>query len=482
MAEVRVRRDVWRLPIGDTTLTWYARAVGEMRLRPLHDPTSWRYQAAIHEYNRSDDPLASPTDVVPSVAERDRFWNRCQHSSWYFLPWHRMYLLCFERIVADTIVRLGGPPNWSLPYWNYANQEVSTARCLPPAFVSPELPDGSVNPLWIKYRSFKANGGSLVGAPSDADASNALKEPWFTTTTVGATDFGGPKTAFNHEGGRLGSLDIRPHGMMHVAVGGRLGWMSSFNTAALDPIFWLHHANIDRLWTVWKKRDPTHRNPSDPDWQTKRAFDFHDHAGVVRFTPSEVVDTKAGLLGYQYEDETDPLGGEGLQVVVEAEGEELMAEMVGATEQPFALTGKAETARVALNTPSGPAVVNEAAVSGPIYLNIENVTGSSTGDAYEVYLNLPPGADHHDYPELFAGTLPLFGLAEASRGSRGRSGNGLHFALDITQLVARLAAEGAWSPAEVRVTFAPTDTEAAGELPEAAGPPVQVGRVSVYRS
>ena len=41
--------------------------------------------------------------------------------------------------------------------------------------------------------------------------------------------------------------------------------MGSFYTAGLDPLFWLHHANIDRLWEVWLSLDSGHVNPSgDP--------------------------------------------------------------------------------------------------------------------------------------------------------------------------------------------------------------------------
>jgi hypothetical protein len=45
---------------------------------------------------------------------------------------------------------------------------------------------------------------------------------------------------------------------MHVRVG---GFMGAFNSAGLDPLFWLHHCNIDRLWEVWRKMSATHKDP-----------------------------------------------------------------------------------------------------------------------------------------------------------------------------------------------------------------------------
>jgi tyrosinase len=45
---VRVRKDVYKLPSTDKTLDWYGKAINELAKRPIKDPTSWRYQAAIH--------------------------------------------------------------------------------------------------------------------------------------------------------------------------------------------------------------------------------------------------------------------------------------------------------------------------------------------------------------------------------------------------------------------------------------------------
>ena len=84
---IRVRRDVSTLQPWDDALLWYAKAVAEMKKRPVGDPTSWRYQAAIHDYIPSDDPYADPSDVFPTSAEQDKFWRQCQHFSWFFLPW-----------------------------------------------------------------------------------------------------------------------------------------------------------------------------------------------------------------------------------------------------------------------------------------------------------------------------------------------------------------------------------------------------------
>jgi hypothetical protein len=78
------RRDVSDLAPTGTVITALRDGVAEMKSRADSNPTSWRFQANIHG---TFDTPAQPT------------WNRCQHGSFFFLSWHRMYLYFFERIL-----------------------------------------------------------------------------------------------------------------------------------------------------------------------------------------------------------------------------------------------------------------------------------------------------------------------------------------------------------------------------------------------
>ena len=84
--------------------------------------------------------------------------------------------------------------------------------------------------------------------------------------------------------------------------------MSSFMQAALDPIFWLHHCNIDRLWEVWIQRDKANQNPDDTAW-LDAVFKFHDSTGGTNgdLTPRKVMQTRKAPLLYEYDDTTDPV-------------------------------------------------------------------------------------------------------------------------------------------------------------------------------
>lgn len=95
--------------------------------------------------------------------------------------------------------------------------------------------------------------------------------------------------------------------------------MGGFSTAPLDPIFWLHHCNIDRLWEVWVQRQKhlgvLDRNPKTAGlaptggWLDE-PFDFHDDSGSpVRMTSREVLDTRLPALSYEYDDTSDPFKG-----------------------------------------------------------------------------------------------------------------------------------------------------------------------------
>ena len=349
MAGPLIRKDAWKMPKWDPILLWYAKGIGEMQRRQIAEPTSWRYQAAIHGYEPDSDPLKDDVnDILPSQADQDDFWNQCQHGSWFFLPWHRMYLGLFEQMVRAEIVHLGGPADWTLPYWNYDDPKHPEFRALPAAFLEPNLPGGQRNPLFIIgaspiLRGTLAMSGQQVAGDPEVSV-KCLKQPFFDADPIGGSKgFGGGKTIAQHRGGSPGELEKTPHGDIHDAVD---GWMSTFETAALDPIFWLHHANIDRLWTVWKNRNPSNVDPPDANWLTKISFRFNQPGGgIVTMTSSQVIDSKTSPFAYDYEDTTDPLAPAPHPAHLESPVrrtstmERPIPEMVGATEKPLTLTG-----------------------------------------------------------------------------------------------------------------------------------------------
>jgi hypothetical protein len=287
---MRVRQDVYTLPAGDLTLDWYAQAVARMKLLPMTDPMSWEYQAAIHGIN----PLN------PAMAGQ---WAQCQHATSFFLPWHRMYVLNFERIVSEHVASLGGPADWALPYWNYTASDPATLS-LPPAFRNSTLPGGAPNPLYVSLRNATANAGGPVLGPRDVDLRACLTA---SSNTLPGGFFGGSPAA--HFGLVSGALELTPHNAVHRQIGATPGGlMADPDLAALDPIFWLHHSNIDRLWEVWLDCDLLHTNLTSAYWLTGISFPFTDATGTpITMQTADVLSLTAALLDYSYADASCPI-------------------------------------------------------------------------------------------------------------------------------------------------------------------------------
>ena len=99
---VLLRPNVSNLAPNHPILVSYRTAINAMKALPQSDPRNWTRQAQIHQGNNT---------------------VRCPHGNWYFLPWHRAYLLAFERICRQ----LSGNPSFALPYWDWT----ANPRCRP---------------------------------------------------------------------------------------------------------------------------------------------------------------------------------------------------------------------------------------------------------------------------------------------------------------------------------------------------------------
>jgi tyrosinase len=519
----RTRRDVWKLGSDwHDTILWYARGVKALSQRSFEDMTSWRYLAAIHGISPQlwiHNGYLKAGEPPPNTNEfRNEDADQCQHHTWYFLPWHRGYLRAFEKIVADAIAKLSGPKDWALPYWNYNDDKNANRLKLPPAFGSDSWPDGGKNPLYVEARYGDTGnvGGPVLLADELVELKQALTERTFAgTATGGSPGFGGGRTPFKH--GASGSsdegfLEQSPHDNVHGGIGGALandfqnrlaaGLMSNPTMAALDPIFWLHHANIDRLWEVWVKRNRAHVNPTtDPAWMNGppvgRPFVMPepDNKTRTKFFPRELLDTTAPNLDYIYEDDTDPFPGqdrialrlENLSIapsmaIGAAMAKEPQVELLGANASTVQLSGPDIETRVRLDPATSRKVLDSFKVEGfaarpapepdRIFLNLENITGSSDAVSFNVYVGLGLDDEPKEHPDNLAGVVTLFGLSDASAPAGAHAGNGLNKTLEITNVVDRLHLGGSQALSDMPVRFV---------LRRGRDADVRIGRISIYR-
>ena len=506
----RTRQNVWDL--GEDwadPILWYARGVAAMKARAIAEPTSWRFFGAMHGFDAGvwqQLGYLGADDAAPTTALMRQFWAQCQHGSWYFLPWHRGYLLALEANVRAEVERLNGPDDWALPYWNYFKPDESA---LPPAFASPHWPDGTGdNPLYVEQR-YGPGGDGDVFVPIEQVSLRALDEPDFTGVSGGGSPgFGGVDTGFSHGGRVHGGIETQPHDWVHGLVGGRRGddpsaqgVMSNPDSAGLDPIFWLHHANIDRLWESWTRAMPDHVDPDDARWVDgpssvgQRAFAMPMPDGTTwTYTPRDVTSTTA--LDYEYDDlspAAPPVSQEKrlqrLGLAAPSGGAKAMpgpkkVELIGANDASVPLSGGETRSRVRLDpamrrkvtaslTPDAKGV-GVAAAPDRVFLNLENVRGRSDAAAFHVYVGLPDDEEPADHTDRLAGSIAPFGMTKASQPDDEQGGEGLTFVLEITDIVDQLHLDDSFDVDDVPVRIVPVRP-----IPEEAD--LSIGRISIFR-
>ncbi len=527
-----VRQNIY--DIGDDwaeSVLWYARGVKAMKTRLLDNVTSWTFYGAIHGYTRwlwDLHGITLTTDPGPADDESNpKYINQCQHQSWYFLPWHRGYLIAFERQIRHEIEQLGGPhETWALPYWNYFETD---RGLIPPAFRSPSWPDGAAdNPLFVEQRWGPMSNDPTYDLRNDVNLNPLSDREFSGPGNGGSTGFGGPRTGFNWSRGENGGAEWQPHNNVHGQIGGSHptaflpypppnhqipipGLMSTPTTAALDPIFWLHHCNIDRLWESWNSHPPSKpainpndwNNPAGQSWRDgpaasgDRAFAMPNVDGTEwNFTPAEM--ESISTLDYSYADLTpgmpvqsnvlaSRIANLGLAQPAALSGGVIMAsnktvELLGSGSGKVSLSGTAsKRSGVQLDAPTlsrlAASLSGEAAPAGlpdRVFLNLENVRSRTDTVLFKVYIGLQVDANPGDNPDNLAGTISLFGTSIASDPSELHAGDGITHVLEITDIFDRLFLNNEFGSAEINVDVVPVN-----DIPEGEG--VEIGNISIYR-
>lgn len=183
-------------------------AVGTNPAFVFPDKTYWHKQNQVHQLGPSN-----------------------RHSSPAFNPWHREFINRYEVLLQEA------DPTVKLLYW-----------------------DWTTNPSSLMTSSFIGASGSggltSIGAPFIP----ALSPPAVSRNLGGYPGYPTPTSATDATvlsnglyPGFRSFLEGTPHNYSHVYVGGNGGNMTSIPTAAEDPIFFMLHANVDRLWAQWQR-------------------------------------------------------------------------------------------------------------------------------------------------------------------------------------------------------------------------------------
>jgi tyrosinase len=160
-------------------------------------------------------------------------WRNSQRLQ-LFPPWHRAYLYTWEMAMRDRV------PDVTVPWWDWTLRPPRQSGI--PQIFADRLVGGQPNPLYNFRVNLPNTNPPLLrntarqpGAPADLPAQQDVDD------VLSLTDWSDFASALE---------DI--HNAVHGWVGGDMGQIVS---AAFDPIFWSHHAMIDRMWWLWQVKN-----------------------------------------------------------------------------------------------------------------------------------------------------------------------------------------------------------------------------------
>lgn len=453
---------------GQAMLKIYANAVGKMMTTaqiPEGKPISWMFQWYTH-WVRPDRTKAQEIARVYPKPSPDRdlaneMWATCQAHDGnpqrepFFLPWHRMYVLYFESIIRTV----SGEKTFTLPYWNYSIADPTKHGIIPKQF---RLASDPVFKSLFRDNRNKPSLGPQIpnvngGEPIDKFAPGALAT---TALKQGTYLPSGALQGFNR------ALDRGLHGNVHGLTGDGTN-MGSVPWAARDPVFWMHHCNIDRLWASWNKNGGV--NPGG-SWLTQ-TFVFADQNGRrVVATVNDFKDIAA--LNYTY-DRFEPAPPPFKPIappITETAAAPAAPTTIAVGTGPLALTAK--PARTTLQakgaTESAQAVTERAGTLSETkrwYLMLRGLhADAQPGVLYAIYLDLPANATPAQSADHLVGTINFFD-AVAHPGHESASVDKTRFiSFDATEIVRALRDKKLLS-ATPAVTIVPIGRPAANAKP-----------------
>jgi tyrosinase len=260
--------------------TAFVNAVKALKSAPSRftPPTTGRYDDYVYVHmqamlelaiNDPTQPVANGNWTLVSDMRMPMWAHRCPA----FLPWHRELLYQFER----DLQTVSHDPNLAIPYWDWS---VDQSPDGPPWLADFMGGDGADGPVtsgpFAGPENWKLNlSEDLVGhlvrgfgrfagfprLPTAAEVDATLAEsrydaaPWNDKAALAS--FRNQLEGWHVPAGSTARDGM--HNLVHLWVGGNSGTMLP-STSPNDPVFFLHHCNVDRLWAVWQQLHPSSRH------------------------------------------------------------------------------------------------------------------------------------------------------------------------------------------------------------------------------
>ncbi|KAK7900944.1 hypothetical protein LTR67_003229 [Exophiala xenobiotica] len=305
------------------------------------EPLSYFQISGIHGLPRS------PWDGVPGTGPNSGY---CMHNAVPFPVWHRPYMALFEQIVwnyaqdianafpeeqrdqyreaaftfrfpywdwalypalpdvvSQSLITINTPEGWQTvdnPLYSYEFQSNATGNGFPSPYPLANL---GTTVRWYDPNTGQSNQSAATAALSTQAPTILSLTYQLFTAVFDYSDF-----SCTSPGGTTGIVNNieNIHNSIHNSVGG-YGHMQYPDFAAFDPVFWLHHANVDRIVAMWQVLNPdTYVVPTVNTWgsyyesqgfidsATSALAPFHADEGSTMFTADGVRSIKT--FGYSY--------------------------------------------------------------------------------------------------------------------------------------------------------------------------------------
>ncbi|KEZ46437.1 Tyrosinase [Scedosporium apiospermum] len=314
------------------------------------DPTSYYQIAGIH---------GMPYKVWNNARGLSNFdfGGYCTHSSILFLTWHRPYLALFEQALYAAAQGIAAryPENvrsryveaakqLRLPFFDWAARVREPAPSFPDSIAKSRIAivdiDGRrktiENPLYsFNIGQVQPDRGDLTGRwatrlqtlrhpdsrnnshneviEQELDNESASLRQELSLLLLSFTDYDDFSNSTWRQGSRVRATTSLEsvHDDIHGRTGGSGGHMGALDVSAMDPVFWLHHSNVDRIWAMWQDLNQdefmsprpapfsnfTVRRGSTEDAQSPLT-PFWDETGTKFWTSDRVKSTTT--FGYAY--------------------------------------------------------------------------------------------------------------------------------------------------------------------------------------
>ncbi|KAL3508869.1 hypothetical protein ACH5RR_028270 [Cinchona calisaya] len=278
--------------VDDNWLAKYKKALTAMRKLDDSDPRSFKAQANVHCAYCNGGYYQAGYEASKLILD--------VHFSWIFFPFHRWYLYFFERICQ----KYADDDTFAIPFWNWDS---------PSGMFLPSIFKDSSSPLYDSLRNSNHLTKVLDLNYDGTDTSDStitviknnlitMKKQMVTQSTTAAAFFGKSFLAGDASDPGAGTIETTPHNNVHRWVGdpneSHGEDMGAFYSAGRDPVFYCHHANVDRMWNIWNSLGG--QNFTDSDWLNSSFYFYNEEAQLVKVFVKDCVNTK--LLGYDYQD------------------------------------------------------------------------------------------------------------------------------------------------------------------------------------